>query len=60
MLSADGGCVFCVSELKELFVLQFPEYKTLAGELFKSKFESDIELPEGIKQEKLNSTDGMM
>ena len=54
MLSTDGGCVFCVSELIELFVSQFPKYKDLAGELFKSKFETDIELPEGIKQEKLN------
>jgi len=51
LLSADGGCVFCASELIKLFVLQFPEYKDLAGELFKSKFESDIELPEEIKQE---------
>jgi len=60
MLSTDGGCVFCVSELIKLLVSQFPKYKDLAGELFKSKFETDIELPEGIKQEKLNSTDGMM
>jgi len=53
LLSADGGCVFCVSELIELFVLQFPEYKTLAGELFKSKFETDIELPEERKHEEI-------
>lgn len=53
MLSTDGGCVFCVSELIELFVSQFPKYKDLAGELFKSKFETDIELPEGIKQEEI-------
>jgi hypothetical protein len=53
MLSADGGCVFCESELIKLFVSQFPKYKDLAGELFKSKFESDIELPEEIKQEEI-------
>lgn len=53
MLSADGGCVFCVSELIKLLVSQFPKYKDLAGELFKSKFETDIELPEGIKQEEI-------
>jgi hypothetical protein len=53
LLSADGGCVFCASELIKLFVLQFPEYKTLAGELFKSKFETDIELPEERKHEEI-------
>jgi hypothetical protein len=53
MLSADGGCVFCESELIKLFVSQFPKYKDLAGELFKSKFETDIELPEERKHEEI-------
>ncbi|GEM_PF-1991631 len=51
LLSADGGCKFCASELLELFIKQFPEYKDLAKELFKKTFETEIELPIEEKNE---------
>lgn len=44
LLTADRGCIFCATELLNLFINEFPEYKELSRELFKNTFETDIEL----------------
>lgn len=48
LFTADGGCEYCVSSLLKLFSKKFPEYKKLAEEAFKKKF--DIELEEFNKK----------
>jgi len=44
LLCAEGGCIYCASELIKLFVEKFLGYKNLAKELFKNTFGTDIEL----------------
>ena len=38
ILTADGGCEYCVTSLLKLFSTEFPEYKELAEAIFKEKF----------------------
>lgn len=43
MLSADGGCEYCVSNLLRLFSIEFPEHKELAKTAFKDEFRIEFE-----------------
>lgn len=38
LLTADGGCEYCVSNLLILFCNEFPEYKGLAEKAFEKSF----------------------
>jgi len=43
MLSADGGCKYCVADLLQLFCTEFPDYKELAKKAFRDKFGVKLE-----------------
>ncbi len=43
MLSADGGCEYCVAELLESFCTGFPDYKELAKTAFRDRFGIKLE-----------------
>jgi len=49
MLSADGGCKYCVSDLLRLFSTEFPEYRKPAKTAFKDKF--GIEFEDFLKEQ---------
>ena len=38
MLSADGGCEYCVADLLQLFCTRFPDYKEPAEKAFRDRF----------------------
>lgn len=38
LLTADGGCEYCASNLLSLFCKEFPEFKELAENIFKATF----------------------
>lgn len=38
LLTADGGCEYCVSSLLKLFCGKFPEFKSLEEEAFRERF----------------------
>jgi len=38
LLTADGGCEYCVASLLKLFCKEFPEYKELAEDAFENTF----------------------
>ncbi len=42
LLQADGGCVYCVSNLCKKFIKKFPEYSNLTNEFFEKEFEQKI------------------
>lgn len=42
LITADGGCQYCVSDLLKLFSKEFPEFKELAEDIFKKKFNKNI------------------
>jgi|Deesub1362B_J571_1020462.scaffolds.fasta_scaffold00997_10 phage pi2 protein 07 len=51
MVSADGGCVYYARELFVQFAREFPEFKKLAEDIFKRRFNKDlfdIEFKEGV------------
>lgn len=52
LLTADGGCEYCVSSLLKLFCENFPEFKELAQEAFRNRF--NMELENFIKEKELN------
>jgi hypothetical protein len=43
MTLADGGCIYCVRELFNRFVEEFPEFTDIATEIFKKKFNNELE-----------------
>jgi phage pi2 protein 07 len=43
MALADGGCIYCGSELFNQFVIEFPEFTDIAKEIFKNKFDDEHE-----------------
>lgn len=43
MALADGGCVYCARELFNRFVKEFPEFTDMAKEIFKKKFNNELE-----------------
>jgi hypothetical protein len=51
LLTADGGCEYCVSSLLKLFSENFPEFKELAQEAFRNTF--NMELEDFIKEKEL-------
>jgi len=38
LLTADGGCEYCVSDLLKLFCKEFPEFRKLTEKAFKETF----------------------
>lgn len=38
LLTADGGCEYCVSSLLDLFCKEFPEYRGFAEKAFEKSF----------------------
>ena len=42
LLTADGGCEFCASELLGLFCKEFPEFREIAEKIFKQTFEKNL------------------
>ena len=43
MFAADGGCMYCVSDLSILFIDEFPEYEEFVRKKFIDEFECKIE-----------------
>jgi len=43
LLECDGGCEYCVSSLLKLFSEKFPQYRNLAKEAFRDKFDKELE-----------------
>ncbi|MBU4374110.1 MAG: hypothetical protein L6244_05295 [Candidatus Methanoperedenaceae archaeon] len=43
MALADGGCIYCVKELFNRFIEEFPEFTDIAKEIFKKKFDIELE-----------------
>lgn len=43
MAMADGGCIYCGRELFNRFVEEFPEFTDTAREIFKKKFNKELE-----------------
>lgn len=43
MALADGGCIYCARELFDRFVKEFPEFTDMAKQIFKKKFNNELE-----------------
>ena len=43
MALADGGCIYCARELFNRFVEEFPEFTGMAKQIFKKKFNNELE-----------------
>jgi hypothetical protein len=43
MASADGGCIYCGKDLFDRFVEEFQEFTDIAKEIFKKKFDTELE-----------------
>jgi hypothetical protein len=43
MALADGGCIYCGGELFNQFIEEFPEFTDMAMEIFKKKFDIELE-----------------
>jgi len=43
LLSADGGCEYCVSDLLNSFSQEFPEFRELAEMIFKETFGKNLD-----------------
>ncbi len=43
MAQADKGCVYCAKDLFNRFAGEFPEFTDMAKEVFKKKFNCDLE-----------------
>ncbi len=42
LLTADGGCEYCVSDLLDLFCKEFPEYREIAEKAFRETFSKEL------------------
>jgi hypothetical protein len=42
MLTADGGCEFCVRDLFLKFIKEFPEYSYLARKMYEETFNQEL------------------
>ncbi len=42
MKTADGGCIYCVSRLFNLFIHEFPEFTELAEDIFRREFGEEL------------------
>lgn len=42
LLTADGGCEYCVSDLLNLFCKEFPEFRKMAEDIFKQTFKKNL------------------
>jgi len=42
LLTADGGCEYCVESLLKLFCEKFPEFSELAERVFKDAFNKSL------------------
>jgi len=42
LITADGGCEYCVSELLGLFCKEFPEFREIAEKVFKETFDKNL------------------
>ncbi len=42
MTKADGGCVYCVRELFNLFIQKFPEFTQLTEEIFRIELGKEL------------------
>jgi hypothetical protein len=49
MLTADGGCEYCVADLLKLFCKEFPKYVDSAKKAFKEKFGKELNYFNSIK-----------
>ncbi len=43
MALADGKCIFCVKELFDQFIEEFPEFTDITSAMFKKKFDIELE-----------------
>jgi hypothetical protein len=43
LLTADGGCEYCVSSLLKSFYQKFPEFRELAEKAFRVEFGEELE-----------------
>jgi len=43
MAFADGECIFCVKELFDRFIEEFPEFTDITLTIFKKKFDIELE-----------------
>jgi predicted nucleotidyltransferase len=50
MLTADGGCEFCVRELYLKFIKEFPEYAYLARKRYREEFNQELITEEIAKE----------
>jgi len=59
MLTADGGCEYCVRNLYLQFIKEFPQYSYLARKLFREAFNQELvteDMAEDIIKEVINET----
>jgi predicted nucleotidyltransferase len=57
MLTADGGCEFCVRNLYLQFIKEFPQYSYLARKLYRETFNQELvteDMAESIIKEVIN------
>jgi len=59
MLTADGGCEYCVRNLFLQFIKEFPQYSYLARKLYRETFNQELvteDMAESIIKEVINET----
>jgi predicted nucleotidyltransferase len=59
MLTADGGCEYCVRNLYLQFIKEFPQYSYLAIKLYRKTFNQELvteDMAEDIIKEVINET----
>jgi predicted nucleotidyltransferase len=59
MLTADGGCEYCVRNLYLQFIKEFPQYSYLARKLYRETFNQELvteDMAESIIKEVINET----
>lgn len=59
MLTADGGCEYCVRNLYLQFIKEFPQYSYLARKLYRETFNQELvteDMAEDIIKEVINET----
>lgn len=52
MAQADGGCIYCGSELFNRFSEEFPEFTDIAKDIFKKKFNIELEAVDDKEEQK--------
>ena len=50
MALADGGCIYCGSELFNQFIKEFPKFTDIAKKTFKNRYNSELEAAKDIKE----------